>query len=217
MRRLIQTGTPSRTVKIMAAFASLSLLAACATPFEARVQSFQQMPPIQGQSFVVQPADESRAGSLEFQSYAGLVSEELRRIGFQPASSAAGAQLQVMIDYGSGPGRERLATRPGTSSWGWYGRGWYSRNPLWWGSFYDPFWGSAWDRQEVYSFTVFPAYLEVDILRAQDKLPLFEGRAETTTRVNDLPATMPKLVRALFTDFPGGTSRSRVVQVPAEK
>lgn len=191
------------------------LVAACSQPFEARVQSFQALPPASGQTFTIEPVDPKNQGSLEFATYGALVSDELRRAGFVPAAPGAQADLIVRVDYGSGPGRERLATRPGMSSraWGWYGPGWWGRHPAWWGSFYDPFWG-PWNQPEVYSFTIYPAFLEVDILRASDKAPLFEGRAETTTRVNDLPATMPKLAAALFTDFPGESARSKVVRVP---
>lgn len=204
----------ARPLKLALSIAGLALLGACASPFEARVQSFQTMPPMQGQTFTIKPAEGGQPASLEFQSYANLVSAQLQQLGFRPAVSADSAELQVLMDFGAGPGRERISTRPGMSpAWGWYGRGWYGRGPMWWGSFYDPFWGSPWDQPEVYSFTVYPAFLEVDIIRAADKTPLFEGRAETTTRVNDLPATMPKLVHALFTDFPGEPARSKVVRV----
>lgn len=196
-------------LKPVLAIAMLALVAACTTPFEARVQSFQSMPPVQGQSFVVKPVNPSHAGSLEFAAYANLVATELQKQGFRPVASAEGADLEVLVDFGSGPGRERIDTRPGmNSSWGWYGRSWYGR-PMWWGGFNDPFW----NQPEVYSFTVYPAFVEVDIRRASDQLSLFEGRAETTTRVNDLPVTMPKLVTALFTDFPGASARSKVVRV----
>ncbi|WP_237829212.1 DUF4136 domain-containing protein [Sandaracinobacteroides sayramensis] len=198
------------------AIAGLALLAACAQPFEARVQSFQSMPPAQGQTFYVKPSDPQRQGSLEFAAYAGLVGTELQKLGFQPAASAESADLHVMMDFNAGPGRERIATRPGMNpGWGW-GRGWYGRYGGWWGNpWYDP-WG-PWGNQEVYSFTVYPAYLHVAILRTSDKTPLFEGRAETTTRANDLPSTMPNLVTALFTDFPGASARSKIVRVPASR
>jgi hypothetical protein len=200
------------------AIAGLALLSACATPFEARVQSFQSMPPVQGQTFAIVPAVETKQGSLEFAAYAGMVATELQRAGFQQAASPADAYMVVVVDFGAGPGRERLATRPGTpSTWGWYGRGWGGTRSPWWGSsFYDPFWGPGWNQPEVYSFTVYPAFLEVQIKRTADKSSLFEGRAETTTRVNDLPSTMPSLVTALFTDFPGAQARSGVVRVPAQ-
>ena len=207
----------------LVAIASLALLAACSQPFEARVQSFQSMPPVQGQTFYVKPANESRQGSLEFAAYAALVGTELQKHGFRPASSAESADVLVMMDFSAGPGRERIATRPSmNSSWGWYGPGWGWGWPgyrsAWgvgggWGS---P-WGSPWGGQEVYSFTVYPAYVHVAMMRTADKVPLFEGRAETTTRTNDLPSIMPNLVTALFTDFPGASARSQVVRVPAQR
>lgn len=208
------------TIQLLA-IAGLALLAACAQPFEARVQSFQSMPPAQGQTFTIKPAVESRQGSLEFAAYAGIVATELQRLGFQQAADPAQAYMTVLLDFGAGPGRERVATRPASvSSWGWYGPGWHgagwrgSRHPGWWGSFYDPFWGPGFNQPEVYSFTVYPAFLEVDIVRTSDKVALFEGRAETTTRVNDLPSTVPNLVSAMFTGFPGPSARSGVVRVP---
>lgn len=204
----------------LAAVLALGLLSACAQPFEARVQSFQTMPPAQGQTFAVKPAVEERRGSLEFNSYAQQVAAELQRLGYRQVAEGQPADLSVLVDFGAGPGRERIATRPGMGPvggpwggpWGWYGRRW--GHPAFWGSFYDPFWGSGWNQPEVYSFTVYPSFLEVDIQRAADNSPLFEGRAETTTRVNNLPEVMPKLVSALFTDFPGEPARSKVVRVP---
>lgn len=206
------------------AILALGLLAACAQPFEARVQSFQSMPPERGKSFVVKPARDNKAGSLEFAAYAGLVATEMQKLGFQQAASPEQADLTVFVDFGAGPGRERIASRPGmvgAGAWGWGGgwggRGWYGRP---WG-FYDPFWGPAWGgawaQPEVYSFTIYPAFLEVSILRTADNSSLFEGRAETTTRVNDLPSTLPNLVTALFTDFPGASARSTTVRVPNQR
>lgn len=206
---------PKNARGMIGAVAGALLLAACATPFEARVKSFQAMPPARGQSFAVVPADPARAGSLEFQTYASLVSAELARQGFVPAGADAGADLLVQLDFGSGPPRDRLDTRPAlASTWGWYGRGWHGRHPFWWNSFYDPFWG-PWPQQEIVATTVYPAFVEVDILRSADKAPLFEGRAETVTRTNDLPGTMPNLVTALFKDFPGAPAGSRTVRVSA--
>lgn len=208
------------------AIMALGLLAACAQPFEARVQSFQSMPPVQGQTFVVKPAVEGKVGSLEFAAYSGLVATEMQRLGFQPAASPEQADLTVLVDFGAGPGRERIATRPGMGmgmgwgGWGgWGGPGWYGGRGGW--GWNDPFWGPGmggmWAQPDVYSFTVYPAFLEVDILRTADKVSVFEGRAETTTRVNDLPSTMPSLVTALFTDFPGASARSTTVKVPAKR
>lgn len=215
------TSARFRHVLQVCAVASLATLAACAQPFQARVESFQAMPPAQGQSFYLAPATSGGETSLEFTAYANLVGAQLQKQGYRQVPGANGADLRVMVDFGTGPARERLATRPSAypyppmypMGWGWAGRGWaWSRYPGW----YDPFFGpsSYWGNQEVYSFTVYPSYLHVVIQRTADQQPLFEGRAETTVRTNDLPATMPKLVSALFTDFPGQSAVSRVVTVP---
>lgn len=206
----------TRHLKIAVAVAGLALLGGCASPFEARVQSFQTMPAAQGQTFAIRPADDDRPASLEFQSYASLVAAQLQKHGFRPVAGADPAELLVLMDFGAGPGHERISTRPGMAS-AWHGRWWHGRGPLWWGSFYDPFWGPGWNQPEVYSFTVYPAFVEIDIIRAADKTPLFEGRAETTMRVKDLPAAMPRLVTAIFTDFPGEPARSKVVRVDPAK
>lgn len=206
----------------LSAVAGLALLTACATPFQARVQSFQALPAVQGQTFDIVPADSANSGSLEFASYAELVSAELRKAGFQPVAASADPQLRVLVDYGSGPGREKIATRPNSySPWGWGGwGGWgWGRSGYYYPGWYGPWYGGwgGWDTPDVYSYTVYPAYLHVVIERTADKQSLFEGRAESTTRRDDLPSVMPKLVQALFTDFPGAASRSTVVSVPDKK
>lgn len=199
----------------------LLTVAGCATPFQARVQHFQQLPPLQGQTFTIVPSDAERAGSLEFASYAQLVSERLRQHGLVPAESSA-AQLVVTLDYGSGPGRERLATRNTSMSmgWGWgpsWSRGW--RSGWGWGGWggwgYPGMWGDPWG-PEVYSYSVYPAFLDMRIARASDKTSLFEGRADSIVRVNDLTVTVPKLVDALFQNFPGDRVQSGVVKVPTK-
>ncbi len=209
-------GSVQRLMQVVAV-ASLALLAACAQPFEARVQSFQAMPPMQGQTFVVKPLDDKLTGSLEFAAYAAEVTAALQKHGLQPAQTPEAANMVVKIEFGSGPGRERIATRPSMNpgwGWGWRGRGWYGGWPGWYGP-WGP-WG-PWDDQEVYSFTVYPAHLHVMIQSQPDGKPLFEGHVATTTRVNDLPAAMPKLVEAMFTDFPGPPASSKVVRVPASR
>lgn len=194
------------------AAALLLAVAGCTTPFQARVQHYQAMPPIQGQTFAIVPGTDSQKGSLEFRTYAQMVGDKLRVAGFQPAASEADAQFLVQIDYSSGPARERVATRDVGMGMGW---GW---GPYWgrggWGGWgYDPFWGQP----EVYSYTIYPTRLDVRIMRAVDKESVFEGTAETTTRTNDLTVTVPKLVEALFQNFPGERVQSQIVKVPPKK
>lgn len=201
-----------RRIGLAGAFAAAAMLAGCTSPFEARVQTFQALPAVQGQSFTVRPQKAAEDG-LEFRSYATLVSDQLRLNGFVPASGPA--QYEVLLDYGTGQPRERLATRPGSGGWGWYGSPWYY-SPRWWGGYYDPFWGPGWN-DEVYSYTIYPTWITVQIVRVADKQSVYEGRAETLTRVNDMPATMPKLVATLFKDFPGAAASSRIVKLKPAK
>lgn len=203
----------------------LTLLAACASGFRADVKRFQQLPPPSGQTFVVQPKDASKAGSLEFRSYANLVRERLAREGFQPAASPAAATLVVELDYGAGAGREKVVTRPGTSwgprFYGHYGYPFFYRvngrlvRPHGYG-FYDPFFWSAFDHPEVRSYTVYDSFLDLRINRAATGESVFEGRAEARTPSNDLPRLVPNLVAAIFTDFPGESGVKQRVVVPRE-
>lgn len=193
-------------------------LSACATPFEARVTRFHapgELTP--GRSFVVRPVDAGRASSLEFATYAARVSQNLIAQGFREAAPGTEADLVARLSYGIGPPRDRLGTRPGPawSAWGWYGRPWWGPGwHPWIGSrFYDPFWGPVWGPEEVYSFTEFPAFAEVDIAPANGTRNLFEGRAETAARRPDMPSVVPKLIDAIFVDFPGVSGENRRVRI----
>jgi hypothetical protein len=201
---------------------ALLLLSACATPFQATLTRYHAPEGLaQGQSFVVAPANPDRADSLEFATYAALVSRNMVAKGFREAASAEQADLVARFAYGIGPPRDRIGTRPGPafSSWGWYGRsswgpGWHP----WFGSrFYDPFWGPGFGGTEVYSFTEFPAFAELDIAPSKGRRNVFEGRAETASRQGGAPGVVPKLIDALFVDFPGASGEVRRVQVAEER
>jgi hypothetical protein len=204
----------------------LTLLAACATPFRAEVRRFQQLPAPEGQSVYIQASDRMKAGGLEFATYASLVRERLAAVGYRPAESPRGATLVVDLDYGVSDGRERIATRPGSGfgygpGWGWGGWPYYSRyyRPYWghgWG-FYDPFWGGPFAEPEVYSYTVYDSFVAMRINRAATGESVFEGRAEAKTRSNDLPALVPNLVDALFTNFPGRSGETVKVSIDPRK
>ena len=86
-----------RPLKIGAAALALGALSACATPgFRADVARFQQMPAPQGQTFSIEPRDESLRGGLEFNHYAGLVTEQLTRYGYR-AAPAGGLRLRPAL------------------------------------------------------------------------------------------------------------------------
>ena len=206
--------------------AALSLLAACVTPFRADVHRFQALPAPDGQSFFIQAHDPNRSGSLEFATYANMVRDRLYAAGYRPAASAGSATLVVDFDYGVSNGRERIATRPGFGPnvgfgfgygrgfggwggrYGGYGRGWYGLGV--WDPFYGP-WG--YDYPEVYSYTVYRSFVALKINRTRGGESVFEGRADATSRSDNLTMLVPNLVQALFTNFPGRSGETIHVDI----
>lgn len=224
-----------KMILTLAAPAALLSLSACVTGFPAQVSRFQAMPAPQGQSFVVQPADREKAGSLEFSQYADHVRRNLTALGYAEARSQADATFVVTLDYGVDQGRERVETYPdpfgyggfggfgyggfGRGGFGAYGRPYFSRfgyygrhrSPFFWG-WHDPFWGGGYD---VTSYTIYTSFLDMDIKRTADGQSLFEGLAQARSRIDDLPVLVPNLIEAMFTGFPGNSGeRVRITVMP---
>ncbi len=216
----MQTVHRSRPAAVAVLGAALLFLSACATPFQAVVTRYHANIPPSGQTFVVEPADEARAGSLEFETYAQHVARNLQQLGYRPATSAVEADFIARLAYGFGPPRDRLGTRPGPvwAGWGWYGRPWWGPGWYpWFGSrFYDPFWGPGFGPSEVYSFTEFPAFAEVSLAPGRAARRVFEGRAETAARRPDMPAILPRLIDTIFIGFPGTSGEVRRVELRPE-
>ncbi len=201
----------------------LTLLAACATGFNADVKRFQALPAPEGQTFYVQPGGRTQGG-LEFSTYATAIAQRLSAVGYRPAADARSATLVVSVDYGVDKGREKIETTPGFGGGFGYGSGWpyYYRvngravRPFGYG-WYDPFWAGPWGGPEVTSYTVYDSFLDMRIVRASDGTSVFEGRAESRTPSNDLTRLVPNLVAAMFTDFPGNSGQRQRINVPAPK
>lgn len=222
------TSIVRKAALVAAPFAMLAL-GACATPFNANVQRFQQMPVPQGQTFSVTSSDPELARGLEFREYAGLVTDHLARLGYQPAASGSAGDLVVKIDYGVDRGRERVRSDPFYDPfWGdpfygrgyspFYGRRYYGgyRGRYMWG-WNDPFlYGPGWGPR-IQSYTVYKSNLSMQIERAADKERLFEGNAEAISRSNDMTYLVPNLVDALFTGFPGNSGERVRISVAPKK
>lgn len=195
---------------------ALLALGGCATPFSANVARFQAMPAPEGQSFVIQAANQRDEGGLEFSQYAGLVAQRLAAQGYRAADNPAKATFVVTLDYGVDNGHEKIVTTPGFGGyggfgwgrwggWGWggYGRGWYNG----WG---DPFWGAP----DVQSYTYYTSFLDMTINRTADGQRLFEGKARARSRTDSLPVLVPNLVEAMFTNFPGRSGEEVRITIP---
>ncbi|MEM1132157.1 MAG: DUF4136 domain-containing protein [Pseudomonadota bacterium] len=215
------------TLRIMIP-ALLLVLAGCTTPFKANVARFQQLPPAQGQSFTVVPADPTLVGSIEFRQYASLVTQALQQQGYAPANDPAGADLVVSFDYIVDGGRERVRTTPGFGpgfgafGGGFGGFGFGRFNRFGWGGFGGPWggfgpWGFGGFGPDVRSYTIYNSELDMKIDRVADNLRVFEGRAQATSRTNNLTYLVPNLVEAMFAEFPGNSGETVRVSLDDDK
>ena len=206
-------------------------LAACTQSFNANVSRFAtQLPAPQGQTFAVVAEDPKLAGGLEFSQYASLVSDQMARLGYTPASPA-NATLLVKFDYGVDKGRERVRSTgfadPFYSPWYGYGGYGFRRAGYWgrpigyggyggfgrgWGyGWYDPFFDNGYE-----NYTVYTSGIDLKIDR-RDGQRLFEGKAEAASLSNRLQYLVPNLVQAMFTDFPGHNAETVRISVAPEK
>lgn len=208
----------------------LAGLAACAQPFNARVQRFaSQLPAPQGQTFAVVADDPALSGGLEFAQYARLVEDQMARLGYTPVGNPGSANLIVHFDYGVDKGRERVRSTgfsdPFYSPWYGYGggfgrgyRGGYGRpigyfpGRAWGYGFYDPWFDNGYE-----SYTVYNSGVALKIDRRDNGQRLFEGKAEAISTSNRLPYLVPNLVEAIFTDFPGHSGETVRISVAPEK
>lgn len=211
--------------KILALLAPVALLvlSACATGLPTQVQRFQAMPAPQGESFVIEPLDPSKRGSLEFAQYAELVRRHMIAQGYQEASSPETATMVVTVDYGVDDGRERIVSRPDPWAGSFGFRPYWSRfgyfghrgHPFYYG-WHDP-WAFGGYGYEIDSYTVYTSFLNLDIRRTADGQSLFEGVAQARSRENSLPVLVPNLVEAMFTGFPGNSGETVRITVAPER
>lgn len=211
----------SLTKKLLTLAAPVALLAlgACSTGFSSQVTRFQALPAPEGQTFVVVPAREQDRGGLEFRQYADLVRAHMLQLGYTDAVPGQGASLIVTLDYGVDSGREVVRSYPGYGGYGGFGYPFYGHYGHYgfYRGFYDPFWyGGGFGYSDVYSYTVFTSFLDLDIKRAADGQALFEGLAKARSRSDELPVLVPNLVTAMFTGFPGNNGETVKITIPPQ-
>lgn len=181
----------------------MMVLGACQPRLRADVTRFYSLPPIAaGQSFAIAP-ETAQASDLEFQHNSALLSGALQGRGFYPASAYTGADLIAVLHYGNVGSHTEIYTEPGGPGWG---------RPGWWGHPYPP---------EVSSYTYYSQFVDVALFdgpawRAGQQHMLYQARALTESGVRDLNVSMPYLLRALFSDFPGLNGQTVRVVVPLD-
>ncbi|MEO6224957.1 MAG: DUF4136 domain-containing protein [Sphingomicrobium sp.] len=198
-------------------------LSACAESLNTTVSRYQAMPVPQGQTFYVVPAGGMAAnGGLEFQRYAGIVSQQLAARGYRPASSQQDANLIVQFGYNIDRGQVRVTdTSMFGSDFGYrspfYGRygspfyypryGYRSAFSYGWN---DPFWYGG----GIDSYVEYHPQIDLHIRASGTNQPLFDGRAEARSMNNRLDVVVPSLVEAMFAGFPGRSGETVRITIP---
>ena len=210
-------------------------LSGCAAGLPTKVTRYSTAIP-QGQSFYVVPAQGIQPG-LEFNSYAGIVAQQLAARGYRQAPSTAAADMLVKVGYGVDEGRQEVYVDPVARDpffyGGYYGRPYFSRygyyggyrSPFYWG-WNDPFWyaspyggygGYGGYRDAIRTYTVYNSALDLNIVRRVDNAPLFDGRAAARSQTDELGTLVPNLIEAMFTNFPGENGKTVKITIPASK
>lgn len=194
-------------------FAALALLlTGCATVIRSDVTVFNEWPlDLPDKSFVfAQTAEQNN--NLEYRNYENLVGTELQRLGFNQATDAAIASLNVTLNYDV-TARDVHAVEPVLSTPMWYGPYSWAR-PGFYSPFYDPFWsGPQVIGQREFTYQLFQRRLNIVIARAGNGQKLYDVTVISKGKTALLPAVMPYLVRSAFADFPGKNGVPRQVEL----
>ncbi len=197
---------------IVLAGALVLLVSACASKLTSDVVSFHEGDLPDGEKIAVVPLDEAKQKSLEFQHYAELIEQSLKKMGYVPVENPDDAELLARVDYSVSEGRVETRTRMEPP------RG-YAHYHFYYGRYYDPFYFGYYDRwtPDIRSYTVYDRTLEMNILNADSDEVVFEGRVRSTGRENEIAEIMPYLVTAMFTNFPGESGVTKVVTIEKDR
>ena len=210
-----------RRLGLAATMAGALLLGGCATYFGAEVTAYhQQEPPLQGLSFRFKP-DADQANSLEYQTYAGLVREQLLAHGLKETGSSR-PDVDVTLDYSVDNGRPVNYSQP---NYAYVFQGYrqvaHQRTDAngqvvtYWETV--PMYGYDLVGYSTYQRTIYRKQVKL-ALTGTKPLPgrparLYEGSVVSDSEDGALNNAVPLMVKALFQDFPGPNGVTRHVQV----
>ncbi len=187
------------------------LLSGCATTISSDVTAFHAWPTdMKDKSFAFDPDPEQKK-SLEYESFAQLIRQELEQQGFHENTSSPA--IKVAFQYGFQVSTV-IVNQPG-----------YYYDPFWYGprfypygywpraGFYDPFWNSP---PQQTSYPVFNRYLELTMSQATSGKRLYEVTVNSNGRSAQLAEAMPYMVHSAFIDFPGPSGVTRHIEMKVE-
>ena len=182
----------------------LVALSACGpTMVTADVTRFHTLPAAAPRGVAILPEGPQR-GSLEFRTYAAIISDTLARQGWRPVADAT-ADVVVTFAYGADSGHTQVWSEPawGPPAWG--------RGPPYYGSW--P--GSDWITSTVsYNHVLHVVMWDGPAYRRGERVAVYEGRATAETGSPVIQPVMPYLIAALLDDFPGPSGVTVRVKVP---
>ena len=181
---------------------SIALLSACASQVTSEVTRFHRVAPPQGATIAIVPLDKAKTGSLEFARYAAMVAQKFSAIGYTVITSGK-PQFYARMDYSVGAGETRIQS--------WSGN--YVHYHFYYGHPHPYYMGAWWDEPNVYSYTVYPRNLNLNIVDSGTGSMVFEGRVRSYGTEDKLTQVMPYLVDAMFQNFPGESGVTRVVTI----
>lgn len=185
------------------------------------VTRFHNLGSMQGSTFVVVPLRKDYLGSLEFDSYASLVSEKLRSIGLvqRPKEEVGKTDYLFALDYGLGDPYQVTYSYPifGQTAGGstTYNATVYS------GSRSANIKGTATTTPQygvvasgTGSITNYRQFIHLFVFDGRlsatgDLVRRYEGKAEGHGYLNDLTKIVPSGLKAIFVEFPGQSGVSK--------
>jgi len=202
-----------QSIKLPLLSVSLGLvLTGCASSLTSDVVTFHEGPMPAGETIRVVATDPEKVPSLEFRSYANVISEELRKIGYTPVTDEnADTEFLAEVDYSVDAGQPFLDVGDPNR---------YVRYHFSSGRFYDPFYFGVYDtwHPEIYTTPTFVRNLQLNIVTNDaDKSHVFEGHVQSNGFDNQLPQIMPYLVTAMFQNFPGESGVTKVVTIDTDQ
>jgi hypothetical protein len=205
----------TRTAALLGGLLAVSLLGGCAAEqLRANVVRFHSGFAVQsGQSISVRPVDAALANSLEFSTYAAVLTDRLAQLGYKPAASGPTdlvAELafgQITRDTSIEGGRSPVTVGVGVGGGsGNFGLGGSLNFPI----------GSKSNQNRGMRDT----QVSVRIKRSGEDKPVWEGRATSESlnvETNNLPKLMPAMIDAVLSNFPGESGKTSRYAPPKTK